>query len=456
MHDLMLAMMGDMSEAGIRSRKEDYNKAEEWVANAFSLLPTPVQKVEATKIAIVSGFFCSLGSSRLPKGLLAWVQRGQHHLHQLLREENVKEVLRREENVKKALRKEELGTVDSIFGRTGEHWDFTTSVGTVIKGFLGLTQRSGIEECGRLIAGGCSLEQRLADTSFTEKHVLRAHSKGVLSLAAARDWLLSGTLDSTIHVWKMGTWECIQVLVGHNGGVRSLAVAHDWLVSCSNDKTIRVWNLGTWECVNVLEGHADRVASLAMAQEWLVSGSDDATIRVWDMDTWECICVLEEHYDPVQSLVAAQEWLISGSDDTAIRIWNVGTWECVCVLDGHTMGVRSLVVAREWLVSSSEDGTIRVWSMGAWECIHVFKGHADTAYSSWPQSDDVSSLATRSRCLYSASIADHSIRVWSMDTWQCLRVLEGHKDEVNALLFVHDWLFSGSDDDSIRVWGVVP
>ena len=53
------------------------------------------------------------------------------------------------------------------------------------------------------------------------------------------------------------------------------------LCTGSLDNTVRVWSLDTWQCVRTLEGHSNCVNALALGQGLLCSGSDDKTVKVW-------------------------------------------------------------------------------------------------------------------------------------------------------------------------------
>ena len=47
---------------------------------------------------------------------------------------------------------------------------------------------------------------------------------------------------------------------------------------------------------------------------------------------------------------------------------------------------------------------------------------------------------------------DNTVRVWSLDTWQCVRTLAGHSDWVTALALGQGVLCSGSVDKTVKVW----
>ena len=47
---------------------------------------------------------------------------------------------------------------------------------------------------------------------------------------------------------------------------------------------------------------------------------------------------------------------------------------------------------------------------------------------------------------------DNSIRVWSLTTLECLKVLEDHKHAINCILDVGDHIWSAGWETRIRIW----
>ncbi|CAD7697643.1 unnamed protein product [Ostreobium quekettii] len=280
------------------------------------------------------------------------------------------------------------------------------------------------------------------DPDWQDKLVLKEHENWVRWLVVTKDWLVSGSDDRKIRVWRLGRWESTQsVLEGHTGYVVSLAANGKYLFSGSSDKTVRVWKLGTWEFMRVLEGHTNWVWTLAATRDHLFSGSDDESIRMWSVSTWRCERVLRGHTNHVYSLAINDRFLFSGSYDKTIRIWRRGDGEFWRVLRRHSDYVLSLAVSGDFLISGHASGIIRVWSLATWDCVKELRGHTNC----------VQSLAVGGSLLFSGS-DDMTVRVWRLSTWECIRVLKGHAHNVKAVAVIDKRLFSASADKTVRVW----
>ena len=60
-----------------------------------------------------------------------------------------------------------------------------------------------------------------------------------------RKHFASGSFDSTIKIWEIDTWDCVQTLFGHSSNIIGLINikinGRNAIASCSNDKTIKIW-----------------------------------------------------------------------------------------------------------------------------------------------------------------------------------------------------------------------
>lgn len=137
-------------------------------------------------------------------------------------------------------------------------------------------------------------------------------------------------------------------------------------------------------------------------------------------------------------------------------MWDIATGSNVCILNGHEDIIYSLCPINErFLCSGSGDRTIRIWDLQKYQycastfyicrasCAKILKGHEER----------VSALLmlNQSAHLVSGS-GDHSIRIWNIDTGECLWILEGHIDTVTCLSMCNGILASGSADHTWRLW----
>ncbi|MBI4747715.1 MAG: ankyrin repeat domain-containing protein, partial [Acidobacteria bacterium] len=116
---------------------------------------------------------------------------------------------------------------------------------------------------------------------------LTGHTDSVFSVAFSPDGnrLATGSLDNTVKVWDVATWQAVATLTGHTDFVSSVTFSPDGnrLATGSLDNTVKVWDVATWQAVATLTGHTDSVFSVAFSPDGnrLATGSWDNTVKVW-------------------------------------------------------------------------------------------------------------------------------------------------------------------------------
>ena len=124
------------------------------------------------------------------------------------------------------------------------------------------------------------------------------------------------------------------------------------------------------------------------------------------------------------------------------------------VLLGHRDSVNALAISGGFLFSASLDSTIKVWLLNGGKGgssspantnasaeIATLTGHKKAVYS----------LATAGGHLFSGS-EDNTIKVWNIATFALVATLVGHADSVDALTVSNNKLYSGSGDATIKIW----
>ena len=108
---------------------------------------------------------------------------------------------------------------------------------------------------------------------------------------------------------------------------------------------------------------------------------------------------------------------------------------------GHTNGVMCLQFDDGILATGSYDSTIKIWNIETGECIRTLRGHTSGIRAL--QFDDTK--------LISGSL-DKTLRVWNWRTGECVANYGGHTEGIIALHFEGNLVVSGSIDRTVKIW----
>lgn len=228
--------------------------------------------------------------------------------------------------------------------------------------------------------------------------------------------------------WRKGT--CVPtILTGHTDSITCLQVAEDLpdptfpvLMTGSWDRSVRIWNLESGKEVGVLRGHTRGVRALQFDALKLVTGSMDSTLKIWNWRTGECLRTLRGHREGILCLTYDKQLLVSGSADNTIKVWDFGTGEVFTLL-GHTEWVNSVAI---W-DSKLDCGTATPASSRR-DSSSLLDDPTDSPTSN----PEAAKASSKGKFLFSAS-DDMSIKVWDLYTRECVRTLKGHVAQVQSL-----------------------
>lgn len=313
------------------------------------------------------------------------------------------------------------------------------------------------------------------------------HKDGITCLQFNRKYLMTGSYDSTIKIWKVETGECVKTLTGHTKGVRSLVFDNQKLITGGLDSTIKVWNYHTGQCIATYRGHDDAVVSVDFSNKSIVSGSADGTVRVWHVDSRTCY-TLRGHTDWVNcvKIHPGSNTIFSASDDTTIRMWDMNTNQCLMTFggmdnNGHIGQVQCVIplTYKEDLIEDVSEGeseqeqSDRVRQQQQQLQLHAHQPDALSSPThqlpSSSQHQPPTNLGTASssssssvRSLVPAtnsfpthiltSSLDNTIKLWDVTTGKCIRTQFGHIEGVWSIAADTFRIISGAHDRMIKVW----
>jgi len=248
-----------------------------------------------------------------------------------------------------------------------------------------------------------------------------------------------------------------------------------WLVWSTYSGSVAVWkhdeNRGTQYRVS-LDKLPIRACAWLESKNWMIVGMDPGRICVFTTTTGDKVTEWEAHSDYIRALTIApsQPYLLSCSDDMTVKMWDIEyNFEWVKTFEGHNHYIMALQFDphnHQQFATASLDRTIKFWNLERYKkhpkdesnpssdnCptnmpLFTLKGHShgvnDLDFYQGDQQQPL--LATGSD--------DHAVFVWNIESRQVLHILEGHTQNVTAVLFhpTLPILVSTSEDHTVRFW----
>lgn len=118
-----------------------------------------------------------------------------------------------------------------------------------------------------------------------------------------------------------------------------------------------------------------------------------------------------------------------------------------------------------YLFSTSYDRTARCWDLRTGICLRIFAGHnhgllpiafLPSKHETGGENDFENEMNIYTRDLVITGSQDTTAKIWSFESGECLKTLEGHIGAILCLATdaLGKILFTGSGDNSIRVWDI--
>ncbi|THH13498.1 hypothetical protein EW146_g6731 [Bondarzewia mesenterica] len=326
------------------------------------------------------------------------------------------------------------------------------------------------------------------------------------SSSSSSTHLALATNSSLIRLYSTSSLDA-RLLAGHTDIVLCLASSSGSQVFASGakDRSARLWaplsssasasfsGERGWGCVSVCEGHAESVGALAFARrggpdgeetlKFMFTGSQDRTIKMWDLSTvptmsaggkeseivkCKSLCTHKAHDKDINALdVSPNDALLaSGSQDRTAKVFAIsfspassskaarGELKLVGTCRGHKRGVWSVRFAKHErvLASGGGDRTVRIWGLDDFACMKVLEGHVNSVLRvEWLGVDG--EQGGQGQQVVSAA-ADGLVKVWDVKSEECVATLDGHEDKVWALAVSEDQrtIVSGAADSVVTFW----
>jgi len=201
--------------------------------------------------------------------------------------------------------------------------------------------------------------------------------------SAPSRWLVSAGVDRTLRVWDAGddalrsspvVCKAASMAVAHTRPVLSLAAAGCLLVSGAADCTLKAWALtASLQCIRQM--HSAGAISTVSTQPELAggyllasAGSSTGAIALWDLRQASCATLLADNASGVAAIALSGDLLFSaggtGAVGNRVRVWDVRMGRVAAHLRGHVGRVFSIAAVDGSTVASGDGaGKVRLWQL---------------------------------------------------------------------------------------------
>jgi COMPASS component SWD3 len=223
--------------------------------------------------------------------------------------------------------------------------------------------------------------------------------------------------------------------------------------------------MGKFELKHRLKGHEGTISNIKYSPNGLYIGSCsvDQRIHIYSAENGKLLLQLKGHQGGISDISwsADSNLLCSASDDGTIKLWklnlpgnkenhnrNACSYNLVHTMEGHTNFVVCCCFSPESSViaSGSFDETLRIWSTQTGECIKILSAHTDP----------ISSVDfSRDGTILVSSGFDGICRLWDTHTGECLKTLiTDTNHQVTFCKFSPNskFVLAGSLDGCFRLW----
>ena len=279
----------------------------------------------------------------------------------------------------------------------------------------------------------------------------RGHREALTALTASPDGglVLTAGRDKQAIVWDGRSGKLVTVFPAHQEQIAEVALNPLRGLAASYDARagIKVWDSRTGMVFRTFSGGEAEINCMAFTPDGnrLMAGGKDMTLRIWAVNGRASLPGLAlAKIRPVKKQMKSDR-KFKVMVETAIKAIKVGAYATAYSMlqDSRQLpGYERSDAALELIVRMKDHGT-RVGLRGGWN-----RKTFDTA------SGVMSVSFSPSGINFLTSQADHTIRLWSTKTGDCLKVLRGHTNLVASVCFSASGreAASGSDDRSVRIW----
>jgi WD40 repeat protein len=304
---------------------------------------------------------------------------------------------------------------------------------------------------------------------------MRPNAKpGVGDLNLSRDGktLIVAGGDGKIRFINIKTGEVQRTLLGHTNMVYKTTFTADekLMGSSSRDRTARIWDVASGRELHQLGGFRCSVKAVEFrpGDQMLAASGNDGMLKLWDVKTGTELKSLV-HRNAADIDMATYCFVFSrdgkkiyaANGDGTISEWDVASGKEIRCWKAHESFAYKLMFSPDYrLLASFGDSVVKLWDTTTWREVMTLSmprvAGIDAHSSSLAFSHNGRLIAASNVGIDPKQNTYAYIRalVWNVKTGAKMFTLEGHRFDIDGLVFTRDdrFLLTGSVDTTIVFW----
>jgi len=222
-----------------------------------------------------------------------------------------------------------------------------------------------------------------------------------------------------------------------------LCFAGHLLLSGYEDGLICCWDIETGQFNFPMIGHTNRVNHMLASgnHQFVYSSANDCTVRKWDVLSGVCDNIFK-FADPISVLRIKEDWnfMFTANWDKMVRVIDLDKSQVVKSFVASKETIKEMIVTDDTIVVAGCEPIIRAYDFTSGKS-KQFMGHRGWVYC----------LLLHKNYLFSGG-DDNMIRVWNIETSEQLETLSAHRNGVTSLVMCYNMLVTASFDHYVVTW----
>lgn len=299
-------------------------------------------------------------------------------------------------------------------------------------------------------------------------------SVGGLAFTKDGKTLVVAGSDGKIRLLDAASGTVQRTFSGHTNAIYIAVFSPDekLLASSSRDLTARVWDVASGRELHKFTGFRCSVKTVAFSPDGrtVAASGNDGMIKLWDLKTEKelqsLVHINSADIDMSVYSIAFDRTgkkIYGANGDGTISEWDIAKRKETRVWKAHDANAYQIQFNHDYslLASSGFDATVKLWDTSDWhEVRSMSMARAEAAFNIASMAlafsrdgkliaaGDIGLDQKQANYVYVQAV------VWKVESGEKLWIIEGHKFDINGLVFTRDdsLLLTGSVDRTIKFW----